>query len=225
MIPLLNPFACAFCDDSFSTPNALVSHVKIKHETINVKIEDENKNNKVRYHMVAEKDKASEDKSLYDSSTNEKLERSLSLTKVNSNIENSIRGTMPTINAKNEPEEDCESIIVDQKQSIVYNDIALDIKKDLIKIDEDELNQQSTVSSKRFSCKTCGKTYNMFETCRYHESSHRAREYSCDFCQKNYHYKQQLKIHERVHTGEKPYSCRFCDKKFSQSNAIPYHER
>ena len=83
MIQLLNPFACAFCEDSFPISNALVNHVKIKHETIKVKIENDNCKNKVQKHMVAEEEKASEDNNLYDTSTNEKLERSLSLTKVN----------------------------------------------------------------------------------------------------------------------------------------------
>ena len=211
MIQLLNPFACAFCEDSFPISNALVNHVKIKHETIKVKIENDNCKNKVQKHMVAEEEKASEDNNQYDTSTNEKLERSLSLIKVNNKIENSVRAS---INAEIKLKYDCESIIVDQTQSTFYSDIELDIKKDLMtsKIDEEEFNQQS-------------KTYNVRATCRDLERSHRERKYSCSLCQKKYYYKQQLKIHERVHTGEKPYSCRFCDKKFSQSKTIPYHER
>ncbi|XP_022836115.1 gastrula zinc finger protein XlCGF46.1-like isoform X1 [Spodoptera litura] len=82
-------------------------------------------------------------------------------------------------------------------------------------------------SSKSYTCKICGRSYNTWGGLKTHSVSHSAeRPYKCDICKKTFKRNQDLKFHVNQHTGAKPYKCPFCDKCFASSgNSYSHRNR
>ncbi|KAJ8927824.1 hypothetical protein NQ314_019706 [Rhamnusium bicolor] len=47
--------------------------------------------------------------------------------------------------------------------------------------------------------------------------------YSCKLCGKNYQVLSKIQIHTNMHTGVKPYKCDVCDKQFTHPSSFRYH--
>ncbi|KAF9421431.1 hypothetical protein HW555_002646 [Spodoptera exigua] len=79
-------------------------------------------------------------------------------------------------------------------------------------------------SSKSYTCKVCGRSYNTWGGLKTHSVTHSAeRPYKCDVCKKTFKRNQDLKFHLNQHTGAKPYKCPFCDKCFASSGNCYSH--
>nr|XP_049692448.1 gastrula zinc finger protein XlCGF57.1 [Helicoverpa armigera] len=79
-------------------------------------------------------------------------------------------------------------------------------------------------SSKSYTCKICGRSYNTWGGLKTHSVTHSSdRPYSCEICMKTFKRNQDLKFHVNQHTGAKPYKCPFCDKCFASSGNCYSH--
>ncbi|XP_052755335.1 zinc finger protein 92-like [Galleria mellonella] len=84
---------------------------------------------------------------------------------------------------------------------------------------------------KVYSCVVCSKTFETYNTLKYHMTVHPEQEiflsnkklYSCDVCNKCFKIKLTLQRHMLIHTGEKPYSCDVCSKCFNQKSTLQRH--
>ena len=81
------------------------------------------------------------------------------------------------------------------------------------------------LKQKRFSCRSCDKTYAHRSSLSIHMRSHTGKKpHRCPYCQKAFSQSGNMKTHVRTHTNERPYDCEFCQKSFKQMSALRSHE-
>ena len=87
-----NPYGCAFCQESFSTANTLVSHIQINHELIKSLEDDIRKeilDKTLTTNVVGEKLKESSSNEVKETSQGiSKIQKSYITQKLNKNLEN-----------------------------------------------------------------------------------------------------------------------------------------
>ncbi|XP_052753995.1 zinc finger protein 3 homolog [Galleria mellonella] len=81
------------------------------------------------------------------------------------------------------------------------------------------------------SCEVCSKTFETYNTLKYHMTVHTEQEiflsnkkrYTCDVCSKCFKQKSKLQRHLLIHTSDKPHSCDICSKCFKEKSKLKRH--
>ncbi|KAL0994978.1 hypothetical protein UPYG_G00130200 [Umbra pygmaea] len=80
----------------------------------------------------------------------------------------------------------------------------------------------------RYPCTGCAKTFTSMSSLTIHERIHsQQKPFKCteSECGKDFRSKKELTVHMRYHTGERPFSCQTCGKGFTQSCYLTQHMR
>uniref|UniRef100_A0A3P8YQE2 C2H2-type domain-containing protein n=1 Tax=Esox lucius TaxID=8010 RepID=A0A3P8YQE2_ESOLU len=83
-------------------------------------------------------------------------------------------------------------------------------------------------SGVRYPCARCAKTFTSASSLTIHERIHsQQKPFKCteSECGKDFRSKKELTVHVRYHTGERPFSCQVCGKGFTQSCYLTQHMR
>ena len=213
---LCTPYACAYCNDSFSTANGLVSHVQTNH-TLITSSEPNNYTSEGKFEGEMEKPLENQSKIL----TREKIRSGRKNYKEIDNKADVALTELEAINENSMDEIENENPLNDV-QNIDVIDGFVRNSKNIIQI----VKEPDKKLTKSYKCKKCDKSCISLKILYAHiDNHHKEKKYSCKSCIQKFRYPSKLAIHERVHTGEKPYACRFCNKKFAlQQNKIE-HER
>ena len=213
----IHPYACAHCQESFMTPNHLVSHVQNKH--FQVKYSNSRKEDAI---TVIELDKET---SVSDQSNVNKRDQIDIDSKINKRF-----------NKHNEKHFSCRicgkiySIYISFYQhSITHKEKkhSCEIcKKKFTHAQGLERHKRIHTGEKPFECKFCKKKFKQKFHRVGHERTHTSEKpYPCNFCDRKFNLMQNKISHERIHTGERPYTCSICDKKFTVKKNREKHEK
>lgn len=77
-----------------------------------------------------------------------------------------------------------------------------------------------------FSCEICGKTFIAMNALFTHKKFHNDfYAHPCTLCDKKFKIRRSLINHIRTHTGERPFQCELCSKTFNNSSRFSYHKK
>ncbi|XP_018334663.2 putative uncharacterized zinc finger protein 814, partial [Agrilus planipennis] len=86
-------------------------------------------------------------------------------------------------------------------------------------------NIKGRISTRKFKCDQCGKSFTTKKLIRYHLMNHFGlRPFSCDVCEKTFRHRYEVTIHKRCHS--KPtFQCDICSKMFIHKSHLNVHRR
>ena len=166
-----NPYACAYCPESFPVAEDLVKHFEIMHA--HVEYPQKEKDNK-------DKTKSSDE---MPKKTTEYVENK-ELDKPPNNEVNLNQVRKPLV----------ENLIKETD-----TDVENENKQDFHKMDANQRSHQENTST--YLCSKCNNSYSTQQTLKEHQKVHKDKKYSCVFCPKKFYLKHHLQYHEKVHGG------------------------
>ena len=206
----INPYACAFCQESYSSASKLVIHVKNNHVLVQ---QADDKNETLKEHRE---------------------------NKVNIQPNNREEQETIQIDEKPFPCNFCEKTYDQSHKRLGHEKTyhkGLEYTPDTnsytcntcnkIYSSHDCLQKHLIIhKEKKYSCDFCGSTFFYFGNLKVHRRTHTGEKpFGCKFCNKKFAQQTNKKKHERSHSGEKPYACIFCDKKFNHWSNRMRHEK
>ena len=75
----------------------------------------------------------------------------------------------------------------------------------------------------KYSCKICGRQFNIDTNYKIHMRAHEGLKYYCQYCGKSFVKKQTLDYHLSIHTGQYRFACDVCGKGFNDKTKFENH--
>ena len=113
-------------------------------------------------------------------------------------------------------------------EAVWIEEISFDDKKSDEKDSKNEnVEKESKIDDRPFSCKLCPKKFRLKGAVKQHENIVHCdeRPFKCDICPKKFKIKSQLKSHKiEAHSENRPFPCKLCPREFKKLGQLEKHE-